>query len=116
MGAVVSGLAMGGVMGLIDLITNTGSLLLTRRSDTEGPKFKLPSWPSFFKKKSKSKPKSKRKRIRVEPRRNLTASISYDFIHDLTDYGEYDYDQDGEYISGNSVNLIFFSIPTFFRQ
>ena len=83
MGAVVSGLAMGGVMGLIDLITNTGSLLLTRRSDNV--------FPSLFKKSNKKRP-AKRKKIRV-PKRNRTVpiSISYDFLHDLTEYGDYAY-------------------------
>ena len=101
MGAVVSGLAMGGVMGLIDLITNTGSLLLTRRSDNV--------FPSLFKKSNKKRP-AKRKKIRV-PKRNRTVpiSISYDFLHDLTEYGDYAYgDEDFDDFDYNDNNLEYY--------
>ena len=102
MGAVVSGLAMGGVMGLIDMIANTGSLLLTRRSDNV--------FPSLFKKSNKKKP-AKRKKIRV-PKRNRTAipiSISYDFLHDLTEYGDYAYgDEDFDDFNYNDNNLEYY--------
>ena len=86
-GAVVSGLALGGLMGLVDFITNTGGFL--RRSDN----IDLPPLFTLFNKKDNKK--KRRKKINFK-NLNKTQTVYYDLLQDLNDYGEYDY-EDPEY-------------------
>ena len=92
-GSVISGLAMGGILGLIELITNTGGLL-KRRSDVVVP--------NFFRRKDK-RPKRPESVYRPQGSTyNTKKKKPYKLLEDLKEYEEdyeyyyYEYEENPE--------------------
>ena len=89
-GSVISGLAMGGIMGLIELITNTGGILRRRSDQPYVPISAFPKRYRLNKRKKKptpyftlpSKIKYKMKKYEKEP---------IELLQDLKDYDDYEY-------------------------